>query len=293
MRKPYFVVTFLLVFISFGFQCANAATTNWYWYYSSDNITQYCDTNSIKIIRDYNGNIDRIEAWIKTTYSDAGAQSTIENYELTSTPNINKLSYSLEKIYIKPQSRQIASKQEVFYSSEGNSLWSEDNNDYSLKWNTISPKSSNEREFSIIVDQVFNNGKLLELEKWKTGNDRWIGISSQPNSEGDIKNIWFDNMSIISDNDKIYFWLYSENVKNGITIEKDYGRWGYNVNSNTLQLIMISSWENNKGWTINNKPVNNKVISIIPDSSGEYWTSKVKKYVEENRDYINRYSKRI
>ena len=64
-------------------------------------------------------------------------------------------------------------------------------------------------------------------------------------------------------------------------------------NSNTLQLIMISSWENNKGWTMNNKPVNSKIISIIPDSSGEYWSSKVKKYVEENRDYINRYSKRI
>lgn len=269
------------------------AATNWYWYYSNDNITQYCDTNSIKIIRDYNGNIDRIEAWIKTTYSDAGAQSTIRNYGLSSTPNINTLSYSMERVYINPKTREIASKQEVFYSSEGNSLWSEENNNYSLRWNTIRPSSPNEREFSVIVDQVFNSGNLVEFEKWKNDTDRWIGLSSQEISKGITKNIWFDNLSILLSNNRIYFWLYDERIENGIVIEKNYGRWAYSANTNTLELVTLSSWERGTGWIKDNESLNGKIISIIPDSAGEYWCSEVKKYVDKNRDYINRHSKKI
>ncbi len=291
MRKISFICILALVFISFGFQCANAATTNWYWYYSNDDITQYVDTNSLKIIRDYNGNVDRIEAWIKTTYSEAGAQSTIKNYELISTPNINQLSYSMEKVYIKPQSRQIASKQEVFYNPDGVSLWSEDNNDYSLKWNTVRPRSSNEREFSIIVDQIFNGGNLMEFEKWKTGNDRWVGLSSQQISEESIENTWFDNMSIVLDDNRIYFWLYQEDIKYGNITEKRYSRWKYDAKSDTLQAIMLSVWEKDKGWTVNDKSIIGKIESNIPESAGEYWSSKVKKYVEENREYINRFQK--
>ncbi|MBP2659144.1 MAG: hypothetical protein H6Q69_2176 [Firmicutes bacterium] len=269
------------------------AEPNWYWYYSSEYITQFCDMNSIKIIRDYNGNIDKIEAWVKTTYSYEGAQDTIKGYELTSVPNINQLSYSLEKICIKPQTRKIASKQEVFYNSEGSSLWSNEHQDYSLNWNIVSPNSSNEREFSIIVDEVYNSGKLIEFEKWKDGNGRWIGLSSKNTDEGSVQNTWFDSMSIILDNDRVFFWTFHKDIKDGITVTKNYNRWVYDINCNTMQLITMSVWEKDRGLILDNKTVTGKASSIIPESSGEYWTSTIKKYINDNRDYINRYSKRI
>lgn len=62
---------------------------------------------------------------------------------------------------------------------------------------------------SFIIDQVFHHVQTIDFGRWKTENDRWVGLSQSNNSDGTVDLNWFDKISlrvngnIITDSNKI------------------------------------------------------------------------------------------
>lgn len=274
----------IILFVLFGLsypQCANAAELNWIWYYSSDYVSEYYSPESLKIVKDYNGNIDHIEIWTKTTYSQAGAEDTIDSYDLTNVPNIYQLSYSMAKIYIKPHSRQIVWQNEIFYNNEGNSLWSKEKDKYELDWEEAYPNSSNERYFSVVCDQVFHNGQPIDFEKWKTGKDRWVGLSQSNNNDGTVISEWFDNVSLRVDNDIITYWVYYEKRQEGSVLSRFYIKEALNRKEQKIKTIGFRVKDKNGEWKYRNA-VDSHWKTTIPGSVGEHQVSIITQYVDSN-----------
>jgi hypothetical protein len=280
-RKLYFTYVLILIFISLGFQCANAAELNWVWYYSSDYVSEYYGPESIKIVMDYNGNIGRIEVWTKTTYSQEGANDTINSYELNNVANIDQLSYSLAKIYIKPNSRQIYWQNEIFYNAQGNVLWSKEKSEYVSKWEEVCPDSSEERSFTFILDQVFHNGQTIAFDMWKADNKRWQGLYQITKNDGTVHLAWFDKLSLTVKDNIITYWYYVEEKQDDNIIDKYYVKNELDIQENKIRNIGIRLEDKKGNWNYHN--TNKTWASIIPGSIGDQQVTILKKYIENNK----------
>lgn len=71
---------FVSIFLITSSNVVTAAELNWVWFYSDDCYGEHISPESIKVIRDYNNNVEHIEAWTKTIYDEEGKNEVINNY---------------------------------------------------------------------------------------------------------------------------------------------------------------------------------------------------------------------
>ena len=278
-KQVFYLVIVSIIFLS-GSNSVMANELNWVWFYSDDRYSEYFSPESIKVIRDYNGNIEQIEVWTKTTYDDEGRNVVINNYGLNDTPNIWQLSYSLGKIYIRPNSREIVWQNEIFYNDSGNVLWHEEKDGYSLDWQEVCPGDYAERHFIYIIDQVFHNGQPTDFDIWK-GNNRWAGLSKSDNLDGTVRLCWFDKLLLRNNNNIATYWIFENIQRNNSIIEKYYIKMALDMQQKKYNIVGIKSKNKNGEWEYHN--TTGDWSSIVPGSVGDNEATIIMNYINQNK----------
>lgn len=286
IAKAKWIVIFYMIILNVSYSQVSAAEPNWVWYYSNNKVSDFYNPESLKVIRDYNGNIDHAEVWMRTTYSQEGKEDIIDNYDLKNKPRIYELTYSLSKVYIYPSKHRILYQNEVFYDNDGKVLWSEEL-PTSDRGAEVEVDSVNERYFSIVSDLAFRGGQQIYFEKWKIGKDRWIYLDGDKNSDGTIERRWADKLLMsIENNNQISVWVSTKTELNDTLIKVDHTKWIIDVSTNKIKVERTSSWKKGKGWYVSNKYTPSEWQSLVPGSRGEYWFETIKKYADEHRTEI-------
>ena len=276
-------ISFVLgIFLNFNIA---GAEPNWTWFYSSEYVSDYYDPSSLKIIRDYSGNVDHIEIWTKTTYSQAGAEDTINNYNLTKVSRIYDLDSSLSKIFIYPSKRKILYQNEVFYSTDGAVLWHKEKSTYAAGTD-VEAGSSDERYFSIIIDLAFHGGNQIDFAKWEEGKERWMYLGEFESSKGGTKGIWFDTKLMSLNGNIVSTWIISEYYAEKEKVEKDCIKWSFDISGRKSKIERMSAWKKDRGWYMDNEEAYEAWKEIIPASMGEFYMNSIKQYVCEHRAEI-------
>ncbi|MBP2658257.1 MAG: hypothetical protein H6Q69_1289 [Firmicutes bacterium] len=283
--KNLFSITFglLLVLGICYFQQTCDAQSTWTWYFSDDHVSDYYNPESLKVVKDDNGNIDHVEMCIKTTYDEAGKNATINSYKLSAVQKINELQYRLVKIYIYPEQRKILFYNTGFYNENGDSLWSEEESN-SLGVEVV-PTSANERYYSIICDLAFNAGQQIYFTQWKQSKDRWIDLDYHQNTDGSMSGTWFDKNTIELNGNLISIWEWNRIVLDNVVIGDLYYKYEYDLSTKKSKLKIVSAWTKEKReyyHSYDNEPWKAYIIGSVGES--EYQT--IKKYVEEHRTEI-------
>ena len=273
---------FILTLVILSITLPAFAETKWEWICSNNKYSQFFAPETL----DQNITSKTITVWTKTTYSYEGAEKTIKSYNkdnLITDPS--RLSYSMSRIIINPQERKILYLSEVFYDTNGKSLWAEQSNN---DWDEITPYSYNEKIFYGILDYVYHRQDLNMVNDDK---NRWIPIAYDE-KDGKSSGLWIDKLSIIKYDNYATAWeRHITRDSSNKVINKIEVKIRYNFFNNSTKFICISVWEINKGWVVSKNDVNEAPNTVIPDSQGEYEYNTIRDFIKNNSDFIDRYSK--
>ena len=290
---PWLGIGMLMFWLLAG-QAALAATapqTDWYWLSSDDSYSKYFDPESVVVTRsvmtDHGPVPTEIQVWTKTAYSYGGAQETLDAYGLTRKfTNPGKLSYSVAQLLIKPQYRTVQYQEEHFYDAQGAVIWSKA--DPAPKEKEINSQQFDETFYIAAVDQAFHQS--LEMERAKA-KDRWTTIFDVTTPEGARTHTMADTTTMRMRGDNLIFWEWQETKdSNGKVVEIKFLKMAVNLPQATEKVISGKYWTAQSGWQSLENSLDGQ-YRMVNKTSNEYKTiAALRKYVEANAAWVNRYA---
>ena len=163
MNKKIFILIFVLS-LSLAQICFAQDSLRYHWIASNDYESLYFDkdTFSAKTIETVEGKYRLIDVWIKTTYSDVGAEDIsqyIKKQDKDAVIN-NGVKFSREHLLFKNNSREFVILYEDFYDKNDNCIFHQDYVN-AQKWTSIAPESRAE-----VIHKAVNRYDILQvLEK--------------------------------------------------------------------------------------------------------------------------------
>jgi len=267
---------------------ANSAVDGWYWLTSDAKYSKYFEPKSVKVVKSANTSRGQvatvIEAWTKTTYSYAGAQETIANYEIKNLiPNPANLAYSLAEVQINPQNRTIQYLKENFYDPNGKVIWSKVNG----RVKEINSQEFDEDFYAAIVDAVFRHGE----NDRRSAPDRWIDLWEIKAPDGSLTRLTADTttMRLKGENLILWEWQESKSAQNKI-IEVKFMKKSVNLPKGTEKVISGKYWTAGKGWQVLDDD-REGLYRAIDEKSPEYkGLVRLRAFAEGYSTWVNRYS---
>lgn len=271
-------------------QPLSAQASEWFWLSSDTKYTKYFEPDTVKVIHKAQTNhgdvATEIEGWTKTTYTYAGADETIRNYEIQSIlPNPSVLSYSLALLRINPQNRTIQYAREDFYDANGKIIWSK--TDGRVK--EINSQSFDEDFYTAIVDEVFRQGET----KRRLAEDRWITLWKDTTPLGTTTTVTADTttMRLRGANLILWEWQETRNANNSVTDIK-FMKKAVNVSQGTERIMVSDSreWTPQTGWKAFEDEMNGAYRMIPPDAPEFKGMERLRAFAKGYSTWVNRYS---
>ena len=287
MKKAKKLLLFLLFVLILGnIGTAAAGDTDWYWISSDTKYGKFFAPDRVRVMSSVQGVPVQIEAWTKTVYTYAGAAETIANYGLGSTiTNPAALSYSLARVEINPQNRQLTYMEEIFYDAQGNVVWTKTDPKHTPK--EINSRSFDQDFYCMIVDQVFKQDEFNKMG----AADRWLTLWQARSADGSTVNCWTDTMTIRLRGENAIAWIWEETKDAaGNTTEIKFRKKAFNLPNATGKIIRYNYWSAATGWTEKDSELDGRYYSLIPDSNEDVGAKVLKKYVETHKDWVTRYT---
>ena len=275
----------LFVLLMANASLAAAASTEWNWISSDSKYGKFFAPDRVRVMTTVQTMPVQIEAWTKTVYTYDGALETIANYGISGViPNPATLSYSLARIEINPQNRQLTYMEEIFYDAQGNVLWTKNDDKHTAK--EINSRSFDQDFYCMIVDQVFKQDEFNKIN----AEDRWLTLWQSHGSDGSSVTCWADTMTIRLHDENAVLWVW-EDTKNaaGNTVEIKFRKKAFNLPQSTAKIIRYNYWSAATGWTDKDSELDGRYYSLIPDSNEDVGARVLKKYVETHKDWVTRY----
>lgn len=278
---------FSLIIGLFSFAHVSAAP-QWYWYYSSDFVSEYYDPQSLRVVNDDQGL--HIEVWTKTTYSPEGVQDTVNQYGLANVSGIQTMKYSLGRLFVRPADRKIAWQFEGFYDANGRALWSRERDKDALVWLDVRPNSSQERYFFYMLDQAVHPGENRYFNAWKDNKDRWVYLFGKVNETGGARHYWLDSLSILDKGELVDAWVnVSTYNDSGVLTRSGYRR--YLIDRSRRMILLSNSyiWDKDSGKVGHEDDVGDGWQPIISGTLNEGLFTNILDYVSAHRLQIQEY----
>ena len=271
-------------------QLSEAHASEWFWLSSDAKYTKFFEPDTVKVVhkaQTQRGDVaTEIEGWTKTTYSYAGADETIRNYEIKSIlPNPSMLSYSLALLRINPQNRTLQYAREDFYNAEGKIIWSK--TDGRVK--EINSQSFDEDFYTAIVDEVFRQGET----KRRLAEDRWITLWTDTSPSGLTTTVAADTTTMRLRGANLILWEWAETKNAGKAVtEIKFMKKAVNVVQGTERIMVADSrqWTPKTGWRTYEDEMNG-AYRMIPQDSPEYkGMERLRAFAKGYSTWVNRYS---
>ncbi len=296
-KKLFFVFALCLFLFpfpagTFAAPAANTTNTNasssnkttWTWISSDSKYGKYYAPSRIYIVSKKGSIPVCIDAWIKTSYTGAGAAETVPAMGLEKQiSDPLKLSYSLAHVRINPQGRTLEYLQEIFYDKAGNVL--ADNIYKSPHVKEINSQAFDENFYDAIVDDVFHKG---ETEHAKA-SDRWLSlwriVGPQTTSSGSA-----DTTTIRKRGNDLIVWIWAEERDNtgGTVKEIKFYKEVFNLVTYNYKIVEMSVWTPSNGWQ-KSLNLDGQYLPIIPDSTQDIACHVLQRYAAENNSWVCRY----
>ncbi|WP_196594173.1 hypothetical protein [Pectinatus sottacetonis] len=264
---------------------ANSNETKWIWVYSDSRYGKLYAPSRITVTQRKNGIPICIEAWIKTTYSAAGAAETVSAMNMSKEIHkASDLRYSLALVEIDPQNRTIKYTREIFYDARGNILTSHVYDKPRLK--EINSQSFDENFYDAIVDHVFNEGETQRAK----ASDRWITLWRNVNAYTAVS-ATADTTTIRKHGNDIIIWIWQETRNNtgGQIKEIRFYKKVFNLSTYSYRIAAYSLWTPKNKWQNKTNTLKNDFISIVPDSRNDWEFRSLKKYIGNHPKWVSRY----
>ena len=263
---------------------------NWFFLSADDKYGKSFDPDSVKIVKKVTTETGKeipteIEAWTRTTYTQAGAALTIKNYDLSnilSDPSM--LSYSLALLRINPQNRTIQYAREDFYDANNKVTWS--TTDEKIK--EINSQSFDEIFYAAIVDEVFRQG---EMDR-KNAADRWIELWQSADEEGNIVTVTADTttMRLKGSNLILWEWEVTKNADGKVT-EIRFMKKAVNLSQGTEKISAGDIWTpQTASWNNLNDEYGGAYRMIHGDEPEYKGLVRLRAFAKGYSTWVNRYS---
>ena len=281
-----FGIVLLLCLVLFS-ACGEAADDDqWYWLDADSKYSNFFRPSSVVVTKEAktaHGMVPtEIQADIKTEYSAAGAQETIQAYGIRSiVPDPTMIVRSEAHLRIHPQTRTVQYMHETFYNNRGTAVWSRiDGTD-----REVNSQSFDEKFYAAVVDQVFHG----EETKRRLARDRWLKLW-QRSVDGLATTVSVDTTTLRHEGNDIVFWEWNT-VKDatGNTLEVQFLKKGVDFSGKRIRLLKGQVWSGTTGW-LDTKDEAGGGYHIIEEGTPGYWSMLVLlRYVKANENWVNRY----
>ena len=228
-------------------EAAEGQTDEWTFISADERYGKFYDPHRVHVVAnaDVKGKLvpTSINAVIKTTYTYAGAQETIDNYGIGHIiTNPGTLKYSYASVLICPQERTIEYAQEDFYDESGKIIWSKVYTERKRK--EINSRSFDEDFYDAVVDTVFHFGE----EQRRKAPDRWRTLYVAASADGSATKSIADTTTMRMSGDNIFFWEWVEYRDSTNTVrDVKFMKKAVNLREATQRVMKYQMW-NESGW---------------------------------------------
>ena len=262
------------------------AAEHWYWLGSDAKYGKFFDPVSVvvtKKVKTERGFVaTEIEAWIKTTYSYAGAAETIENYKIKdSLPNPGKLAYSLAQVRINPQNRTVQYVRENFYDADGKVIWSKAED----REKEVNSQGFDDEFYAAIVDEVFRQGEMAR----RMAEDRWITLW-QAEQGGVTTHVTADTTTMRLRGDNLILWEWEEQKDAaGGVLEIKFMKKSVNLPNGTERFVSGKYWSPKTGWRVLEDDMDGVYRPIAETSPEHKGLVRLRAFAKGYSTWVNRY----
>lgn len=280
------VLALALVLVAGG---TGEAAAGWTWLSSDANYSKYIDAESVVVTRAVqtaHGKVPtEIEVWTKTGYSYAGAQETIDSYELAKKLDPSELNYSEARLLIKPQNRTVQYLEEHFYDANGKVVWSKATPG---KVHEVNSQQFDEAFYTAAIDQAM--GTTDETARAKAA-DRWLTIYDVTTSAGIRTHMTADTSTMRMKDNNLIFWEWQETKDaNGKVVEIKFLKVAVNLPEATEKVITGQYWSAITGWRSMDESLDGNYRMISKTSSEYQAIVELRKCADSHSLWIHRYS---
>lgn len=259
------------------------AAPEWTWVCSNNYHTHFYTTDGMEIKKGETGEIIRLDLWRKTTYNYAGAQGELEDYkELSKLTTPSQLSYSIQRVELYLQSREIRFVRTSFYDAENRLIYSVNNDSREME---IEPLYFEEDFFCKMRDIYYGTHD----DDYRKSEERWLRIGGVKYSDNSYAIADIDTMSIRKWGNEYRAWKviceYDANKKLKSTMKI---KTVYDFRDGTMADIKMSVWTPNDGVIQTQKHIKPDYAKPIPGTIGANEFKLLKEYIETHKDFINR-----
>ena len=268
----------------------NSKDIEWYYLSADDKFGKYYDPKSVKVVKkakteDGKEVATEIEAWTKTTYTYAGAESTIKAYGISNTiSDPNNLAYSLALLKINPQTRTVQYSREDFYNADGTVIWSASEG----RVKEINSKSFDEEFYAYIVDEVFKHG---EVDR-KNAKNRWIDLWTYTDDKGTTTKVTADTTTMQLKGTNLILWEWQETKNSaGQVTEIRFMKKAVNLPQGTERVTAGSLWTlSSKNWTDLDDEYDGAYRSIKEEDPDYKGLVRLRAFAKGYSTWVTRYS---
>ena len=291
MRKTYLLGALIAVFALFMQSSAVLAAEKdpWTWLSSNDKYSKFYAPASVRVVssvmkkRQKTPVATELEAEIKTSFSYAGAEETIRNYNIKHViKDPGKLAYAVARVRVYPQNRILRYLSETFYDAAGNILWSKGEG----REKEMNSQSFDEEFYAAIVDVVFRQGELDRMR----ADDRWITLWSDESAAGVKTLVTADMSTMRREKDNLIFWAWTEvEDKQGNIIEIKFDKRAVNLPQGTERIISGRFWSPGEGWQELDDAYEGAYRMIAKSTPEERGLMRLRAFADGYSTWVNRY----
>ncbi len=291
MRTKYLLGLLAAVFVLFMQSPAALAADKdpWIWLSSNDKYSKFYAPASVRTVasvtkkRSKTAVATEIEAEIKTSFSYAGAEETIRNYNIAHViKDPGKLSYAVARVRVYPQNRILQYISETFYDAAGNILWSKGEG----REKEMNSQQFDEEFYAAIIDTVFRQGELDRMR----ADDRWITLWSDENPAGIKTHVTADMSTMRREKDNLIFWAWTEvEDKQGNIIEIKFDKRAVNLPQGTERIISGRFWSPGEGWQELDDAYEGAYRMIAKSTPEERGLMRLRAFADGYSTWVNRY----
>ena len=291
MRKTYLLGALIAVFAIFMQSSAVLAAEKdpWTWLSSNDKYSKFYAPASVRVVssvmkkRQKTPVATELEAEIKTSFSYAGAEETIRNYNIKHViKDPGKLAYAVARVRVYPQNRILRYLSETFYDAAGNILWSKGEG----REKEMNSQSFDEEFYAAIVDVVFRQGELDRMR----ADDRWITLWSDESAAGVKTLVTADMSTMRREKDNLIFWAWTEVTdKEGNTVEIKFDKRAVNLPQGTERIISGRYWAPGAGWQELDDGYEGAYRMIAKSTPEERGLMRLRAFADGYGTWVNRY----